>query len=82
MNTITADTTLPQSLVTVTGLTAVVDAAGKLLGYYAPVCNAEAAAYAQAAARIDPAESKRRLETADKWHTTAEVLEHLKNLER
>jgi hypothetical protein len=85
VNSITADTLLHQSLPRVTGLTEVRDTNGNLLGYYSPVTPSrstklDAATFAEAAARIDPEELKRRKESQEREYTTAEVLEHLKTL--
>jgi len=49
---------------------AVCDAAGKVLGYVELVFSSE-----------DVTEAKRRAATPGKWHTTEEVLEHLRSLD-
>lgn len=80
MNTVTADSALQQSLGLLNGLTEIRDARGRVIGYFSPAtAHTAAAAYAQAAARIDPEETKRRKASGASGLTTAEVLEHLKS---
>jgi hypothetical protein len=89
MNILTADASLPETILNVGAQTAIQDTQGKLLGFYSPVVTshvdgklvypAEAAAYAQAAAHVDPAELKRRKESGEREYPTVEVLEHLKS---
>ena len=58
------------------------DASGKVIGFFAPVATDHAHLYADVAAHCDPAEIKRRKEETQPGHTTAEVLEHLRSLEK
>ncbi len=80
MEIITTDAAWQQLFTTANGITAVHDSEGKLLGYFSPVYARQAAEYTAIAARLDPAEMKRRREYQGKWFSTAEVLEHLKSL--
>jgi hypothetical protein len=82
MNTITADTTLQQSLLRVSGLTEVRDAHGVVLGYFSPATQKSPEAYAQAAAHFDPEEMKRRKLSPEKGRTTSEVLSRIASMER
>jgi hypothetical protein len=63
------------------GLVEVRDVAGAVLGFFAPASMQLARLYAQAAARIDPDEIKRRKESGGRTYTTQEVLDHLRSLE-
>ncbi len=83
MNTVTADSSLQQSLDVFSGLTEIRDSNGRVIGYFSPATpDKAAAAYAQAAAHFDAEEMKRRKDSRDKGLTTAEVLDRLKSLER
>jgi hypothetical protein len=82
VNSFTADSSLKQSLLNFQGLTEIRDTDGNVIGFFSPVDRERAAAYAKAASHFDPAETKRRMESTEKWYTTAEVLEHLKKLEQ
>lgn len=62
------------------GLAEVRDPTGTVIGFFAPVRMAQAAAYATAAARIDRAELERRKNAPGKKYTTREVFEHLLSL--
>jgi len=77
MNTITADTSLQQLLVNLSGLTEVRDSRGALLGYFSPASQKSAGAYAQAAAHFDPEELKRRKSSDEVGRTTGEVLRRI-----
>lgn len=83
MNTVTADSSLQQSLNVLSGLTEIRDSQGRVIGYFSPATtDKSAAAYAQAAAHFDVEEMKRRKESGETGLTTVEVLEHLKSLEQ
>jgi hypothetical protein len=82
MNTFTADTSLQQSLSSLSGLTEVRDAEGIVLGYFSPVSQKSPEAYAQAAAHFDPEEMKRRKLSQEKGRTTSEVLSRIATLEK
>ena len=81
MNTLTADTSLQQSLSTLPGLTVVRDSEGAVLGYYSPASHKTPEAYAQAAAQFDPDEMKRRKLSNEKGRTTSDVLSRIAALE-
>jgi predicted phosphoribosyltransferase len=82
MNTFTADTSLQQSLANLSGLTAVRDSQGVVLGYFSPTSHQMPEAYVQAAAQFDPDEMKRRKASLEAGGTTAEVLGRIAELER
>ncbi|HUG67718.1 MAG TPA: hypothetical protein VMM76_08195 [Pirellulaceae bacterium] len=83
MNTVTADSSLQQSLGLLNGLTEFRDSQGRVIGYFSPAdADNSAAAYTQAAAHFDAEEMKRRKLSGEKGLTTAEVLDHLKSLEQ
>jgi hypothetical protein len=81
MNSITADTSLQQSLSNLPGLTEVRDSQGTVLGYFSPVSYKTAEAYVQAAASFDPDEMRRRKSSNEPGRTTSEVLCRIENLE-
>ena len=78
MHTVTADTSLQQSLVSVSGLTEVRDSEGTLLGYFSPVRQKLAEAYVQAAAHFDPVEMQRRKASNETGRSTREVLDRFR----
>ena len=80
MHTVTADTSLQQSLVNLPGLAEVRDPQGGLMGYYSPVRRTLAEAYVQAAAHFDPQENERRKSSKETGRTTAEVLSRITKL--
>jgi hypothetical protein len=82
VNIITTDAAWQQLFVTAQGVTAVKDADGKLLGYFSPITREQAASNAEAASHFDPAEKNRRKHSSERDYTTAEVLEHLRSLEK
>jgi hypothetical protein len=63
------------------GLAEIRDAAGAVVGFFAPVSMDRAHLYAQAAAQIDPQEMRRRKEAGGKTHTTQEIVDHLQSPE-
>jgi hypothetical protein len=77
MNTLTADTSLQQSLSNLSGLTEVRDAQGIVLGYFSPASQKSPEVYAQAAAHFDPDEMKRRKLSQEKGRSTSEVLSRI-----
>jgi hypothetical protein len=81
MNTFTADPSLQQSLSNLAGLTEVRDSHGTVLGYFSPVSQKTADAYADAAAHFDAEEMKRRRIANESGRTTREVLERISRSE-
>jgi len=81
MNTLTADSSLQQSLAKLPGLTEVRDPQGTILGYFSPVSCTTPETYAKAAAHFDPEEMKRRKLAGEKGLPTAEVLSRIHSLE-
>jgi hypothetical protein len=77
MNSITADSTLQQSLSVLPGLTVIRDANGAVLGYFSPALHPIPEAYVHAAAHFDPAELQRRKSSGEKGSTTSEVLNRI-----
>jgi hypothetical protein len=77
MNTFTADTALNQSLAGLPGLTEVRDLQGALIGYFSPVSQKNAEAYARAAAHFNLDEMKERKLSNQKGRTTSEVLSRI-----
>jgi hypothetical protein len=82
MTKITVDSTTLAVLAQATSLAEVRDSSGTLIGFFAPASLEHADLYAQAAARINPQEIRRRAEAGGKTYTTGEVLEHLRSLEQ
>jgi len=82
MNSITADHAMSAILKQTTVLSEIRDPSGTVIGFFAPVAIEHAQRYAEAAAHFDPSEIKRRKESNEPLRTTAEVLEHLKPLEK
>ena len=58
------------------------DAGGNIIGYFTPINHEEARLYREAAARFEPEQMQQRKDSGAKGFTTAEVLEHLKSLEK
>jgi len=58
------------------------DASGKVVGFFAPIAQPQASAYANAAAHIDFAAIQRAKESKGPNRTTAEVLARLDALEK
>jgi len=81
MLTVHADAAMKAALQKATGLAQVCDADGTVIGFFAPVSLERAHLYAEAAASIDPTAHRRQPQNGP-TKTTAEVLEHLKTLER
>ena len=81
MLTLTAPEPVRTFLQQAKSLTEIRDAAGNVIGFFAPVSVERAHLYAQAASQIDPQEMHKRKEAGGKTHTTQEVLDHLKALE-
>jgi hypothetical protein len=79
---VTAEDAMQAALSQVKELAEICDSQGRILGYFAPVCLEHAAAYAEGAAHFDPAEITSRKEQKQPGHSTKEVLEHLKSLEK
>jgi hypothetical protein len=65
---------------TESGVVAVTDAAGNIVGFYAPVKQEYAADYAAAAAHFYPDKDKPR--PGGPWFTSEQMAEHLKSLEK
>jgi len=82
MNTLTADTSLQQSLANLPGLTEVRDSQGTVLGYFSPASHRMPEAYAQAAAHFDPKEMKKRKLSGEKGRTTSDVLGHIASIDQ
>ena len=82
MTSLTADDNMLRILSQVNELAEIRDASGRVIGFFAPVSVERADLYAQAAAQVDPTEIQRRKEPGRKTHTTQEVLDHLKSLEK
>jgi hypothetical protein len=82
MNSITADTSLQQSLTGLPGLTEVRDPQGTVIGYFSPVTHANPKEYAQASAHFDPNEMSERKRSGEKGRTTSEVLRRISSLEQ
>jgi hypothetical protein len=80
MHTITADTSLQQSLVNALGLTEVRAVDGALLGYFSPARRKLAEAYVEAAAHFDQEEMERRKTSNETGRSTTEVLNNLAEL--
>jgi hypothetical protein len=82
MITLKVDDAMLAVLKQVNGLAEIRDSNGQVVGFFAPVSVDRAHLYAQAAAQLDPQEIKRRKEAGGPTHTTQEVLDHLRSLER
>ena len=82
MQSVTVDGPAAEELRKAEALVEVRDASGKMLGFFAAVTMDQAAQYAQAAAGVDPWALLRARSEPEKGRSTAEVLEHLKSLER
>jgi hypothetical protein len=82
MQTVTVDGPVAEELSKAEALVEVRDAAGKMLGFFAAVKMDQAAEYAQAAAGVDPWALLRARQGPLNSRSTAEVLEHLRSLER
>jgi hypothetical protein len=82
MNTLTADTSLQQSLANLPGLTEVRDSQGTVLGYFSPASHRMPEAYAQASAHFDPKEMKKRKLLGEKGRTTSDVLGHIASIDQ
>jgi hypothetical protein len=80
MTRLTADDAMLALLRQAKELAEVCDASGRVVGFFAPVALEHAATYAEAAARIDPAEIQRRKTEPGRNYTTREVFEHLLSL--
>lgn len=78
MTSVTVDEKLAGSLVASGSLVEVKDAAGTVIGFFAPVTMELADKYAQAAGRYYPIKDLPK--PVGKAYTTAEVLEHLRSL--
>jgi hypothetical protein len=81
MTTVKLDDTTAARFAGVTDLAEVTDAAGRVVGFFAPVEVADAAAYAEAAARAALFRKVLAEHPPRPSATTAEVLEHLKSLD-
>jgi hypothetical protein len=53
------------------------DAAGNVLGFFAPIAQEHARSYAEGAGRLDPLELERRKSNKELGRTTEQVFEHL-----
>ena len=82
MTTISLDGKTLATLVETKRLVAVSDAAGRVVGFFAPVGMELAPQYAAGAAQIYPRKDAHKANDNGKRYTTAEVLEHLKSLEK
>ena len=82
MTSVTANEAVLAVLGSVKELTEIRDPSGKVIGFFAPIAVEHAQHYANAAARIDPAAIQRAKEEKGPGRTTAEVLQHLKSLEK
>lgn len=81
MTTLTLDEAMLLMLRQTKGLTEIRDVNGVVVGFFAPVSIDRAHQYAEAAAQVDPLETRRRMEAGGKFHTTQDVLNHLGSLE-
>lgn len=66
----------------VTDLVAVTDAAGRTVGYFAPVATREELMRRHLFATVDPEQVRRQKETPEKTYTTEEVKAYLRSLEK
>jgi hypothetical protein len=82
MQSVTVDVPVAEEMSKAEALVEVRDASGKVLGFFAAVKMDQAAEYAQAAAGVDPWALLRARREPENGRSTAEVLEHLKSLER
>ena len=82
MTTIPLDEKTLTSLVEPKRLVAIADAGGRVVGFFAPIGMDQAAHYAAAAAHAYPLKDARQSDDNGKRYTTAEVLAHLKSLEK
>jgi hypothetical protein len=81
MRSLTVDGAVLAVLSQADGLTEIRDAAGRVVGFLAPVSVERAHLYAEAAARIDPTAIRRRKEAGGQTYTTREVLARLQSLD-
>jgi hypothetical protein len=77
MTTFTPDPADQAFLAKVAGLTEVRDAGGNVLGFFSPVTQHDAEAYARAAASFDRAEMQRRKNSPEPGRTTPDVLNRI-----
>lgn len=82
MVTLTADEKVLAILNQATELAEIRDAAGNVIGFFAPIALEHAANYANAAAHIDPLKVKQTKEAGNKTYSTQQVLEKLGSLEK
>lgn len=81
MNSLTANTSMKESLASANGLTEVRDDQGNVIGYFSPAKHAASSLYSQAAAHFDVQEMQERKQSGKKGCTTEQVLKHLDALE-
>jgi hypothetical protein len=81
MASITADKTLKEYLLRAKEVTAIRDACGEVLGYYAPAAVADHVPAVRLLALFDREELKRRKASTHLGYTFDQVKEHLRSLE-
>ncbi len=82
MTSLTADDHLLALLKPVKELAEIRDSSGNVIGFFAPVAVEHAAHYVNAASKINPADIQRAKQEPGPGRTTADVLNHLKSLEK
>ncbi len=80
MTNVTVDDKAAAALARATDLVAVTDAAGRTVGYFAPVASREELMRRHLFATVDPEQVRRQKETAEKTYTTDEVRAYLRSL--
>lgn len=81
MSTVTATPAVLGLLNSLTDTTEILNAEGKVLGYFTPAAERERQAYERAKQSIDFAELERREKSGEVGHSFEQVLERLKSLE-
>ena len=82
MTTVPLDNSVIAALVESKRLVAVSDAAGRVVGFFAPVEHPHAPQYAAGAAQLYPHKDAHKATEDGKRYTTAEVHQYLESLER
>jgi hypothetical protein len=82
MTTVPLDSNVIAALVESKRLVAISDAAGQVVGFFAPVELEHAPQYAAGAAQLYPHKDAHKATDDGKRYTTAEVLQHLESLEK
>ena len=82
MITLTADKRMLALLAQAKELAEIRDANGNVIGFFAPLSLPHAQEYAKAASQVDPTEIQQRKKDKQPGHTTKEVLDRLKSMEK